>query len=84
MSNAAIDITHTRQHWPQFDSDQPDDPAITRLDSLLHGESEISAEQFVNWLADEDNRETLYHMIVNRLGDDDINAAAEQWAKEAA
>lgn len=82
--NTAIDITHTRQHWPQFDPDQPDDPATTRLDSLLHGESEISAEQFVDWLADEAQRETLYHMLVDRLGDDDIKNAARQWAEEVA
>ncbi|QFT84929.1 hypothetical protein FIU88_08070 [Halomonas sp. THAF12] len=82
--SAAIDINSTRQHWPQFHSDQPDTPAEQRIEALTVGEDEAAAEQFVDWLADEDNRETLYHMIVDRLGEDDVKGAARQWAKEAA
>ncbi|MFG6139472.1 hypothetical protein [Halomonas sp. B23F22_10] len=78
--SAAIDINSTSTHFPQFDPEAPP----TKLEALLEGECEIAAEQFVDWLADEAQRETLYHMAINRLKDDDIKAAAEQWAKEGA
>lgn len=76
--SAAIDINSTRQYWPQFDNDAPP----TKLEALTEGECEIAAEQFVDWLAAEDNRETLYHMVVDRLGESDIKAAAKAWAAE--
>ncbi|MDR5859437.1 hypothetical protein FZZ93_05630 [Halomonas eurihalina] len=84
MSNAAIDWNSQPVHFPQFDSDQPDPPDVARLEGLLHGNSETCAEQFIEWLRSDEQAETLYHMIIDRLGDDDITAAAEQWAKQAA
>jgi len=76
--SAAIDINSTSTYFPQFDPDAPP----TRFEALMEGECEISAEQFVDWLAAEDNRETLYHMVVDRLGESDVKAAAKVWAAE--
>ena len=77
-----IDINSTSVQLPQFDSDQTDTPEELRLEALLENEDEAAAEQFVDWLAAEDNRETLYHMIVNRLQDDDVKQAAQRWAED--
>lgn len=78
MSNAAIDINSTSRYLPQFDPDVPP----TQFEALIDEECETAAERFVEWLASEEQAERLYYLIVERLQEDDVKAAAKQWAKE--
>lgn len=77
MNNPVVDINSNGRYWPQFDASAPP----TKLEALLHGDSEICAEKFVDWLADE-KRDELYHVIVDRLGADDVRQLAAIWAEQ--
>lgn len=76
MGSPAVDI-HSMPIRPQLDPDRP----VTPLEALRDG-SEIAADQFVDWLADEAPREVLYHIIINRQDDADVKAAAKAWGRE--
>jgi len=82
MSNAAIDWNSQSVQFQQFDPDHPDSPSDARLDALYDGESEIAAEEFVEWFIGQDD--DIYQFIVDHLNDPQIKAAAQRWAKEAA
>ncbi|WP_129141491.1 hypothetical protein [Modicisalibacter coralii] len=82
MGNAAVDWGSVPVKFPQFDPDQPDSPPDARLNALYDGESEIAAEEFVEWFIGQDD--DIYQFIVDHLNDPEIKAAARRWAKEAA
>ncbi|HET8789962.1 MAG TPA: hypothetical protein VFM75_02040 [Modicisalibacter sp.] len=77
MNGAVVDINSSSIYRVQFDPDAP----MTKLEGLLEGDSEICAEQFVDWLADE-KRGELYQLIVDRLGADDVRQLAAMWAEQ--
>lgn len=77
MPTAAIDINSAPVRWRQFDPDRP----VTLLEALHDGE-EQPAIDFVDWLASDGQRERLYHMAIERLGDEDVKSAAKAWARE--